>query len=186
MTDTNRRNFIAWQCRIRQMSVRKHHGMPLPGMMPRVDKLDGEAITDAITVMIIHQELDEAIDTFRHIVKRTHDPQKRREDAVKILSNVHYQYPETFSDQLTALFGEESGIAAALLSLGGCKLEFSQFGQTYRLPCAVSELDIEDPAWQATFWHNHMFNPMLSEKSRIVAFQPDWAEMTAEPPVNDA
>ena len=125
LTDVNSQSFISWQCRIRQMSVRKHHGMPLPGMMPRVEKMDGVSLTDAITVMIIHKDLGETIDTFRHIVKRTHDPQKRRDDAVKLLSNVHYQYPDTFSDQLTALFGEESGIAAALLSLGECKLSFS-------------------------------------------------------------
>ncbi len=185
MSDANRQSFIAWQCRIRQMSVRKHHGMPLPGMMPRVDRIDGESITDAITVMILQKELDEVTDTFRHIVKRTHDPQKRREDAVKMLSSVHYQYPDTFSDQLTALFGEESGIAATLMDLGACRLEFSQFGQAYAIPCNVKELEAEDPSWQATFWHNHMFNPVLSEQSRIIAFQPDWAEMTAEPPIPD-
>ncbi|MBC8269347.1 MAG: hypothetical protein H8E36_11400 [Rhodospirillaceae bacterium] len=183
MTDSNRHNFISWQCRIRQMSVRKHNGMPLSGMMPRVDKMDGVLLTDAITVMITHQDCEESTDSFRHIVKRTHDPQKRREDAVKILSNVHYQYPDDFSEQLTALFGEESGIAAALLSLGECRLEFNQFSQSYTLPCTVSELANDDPAWQATFWHNHMFNPLLSEKSRILGFQADWAQMTAKPPL---
>ena len=186
MSNATRHHFLTWQCRVRQMSVRKHAGMPLPGMMPKVDRMNGEALTDAITVLILHEELDEVIDTFRHIVKRTHDPQKRREDAVKILSNVHYQYPDQFSEKLTALFGEGSSIAGALMELGECRLEFSQFGQTYMLPCKVEELTIDDDTWQATFWHNHMFNPKLSDKSHVLTFLPDWGAVTLDPPLESS
>lgn len=182
MSDTTRNQFLSWQCRVRQMSVRKHDGMPLPGMMPKVDRMNGDALTDAITVLIVHEDLGEVIDTFRHIVKRTHDPQKRREDAIKVLSTVHYQYPDQFSEKLTGLFGEGSSIAAALMALGECRLEFSQFGQTYVLPCKVEELAFDDDPWQATFWHNHMFNPRLSENSRVLSFLPDWEGVTLDPP----
>ena len=180
MTETIREQFLAWQCRIRQISVRKHHGMPQPGMMPAFSRDDGSVVTDSLTVLILHNDPEPSTSEFRHIVKRTHDPQKRADDAIKLLSAVHYQYSNQFSDRLTALFSEGSGIAALLLKDGAGRLEFSQFGQTFTIPCTVSRLEKEDPAWQATFWHNHMFNPRISDSSIILAFSPDWPGSVCE------
>ena len=174
MRETNREQFLAWQCRIRQMSVRKHDGKPQPGMMPGFMRDDGSAIIENITVLIVHNDPNSSTAEFRHIVTRTHDPQKRVDDAIKLVSTLHYQYPNEFSDQMTALFSENSNIAASMLKEGAGRLEFSQFGQSFSIPCTVSQLKKDDPAWQATFWHNHMFSPRISESSIILSFSPDW------------
>jgi hypothetical protein len=51
------------------------------------------------------------------------------------------------------------------------------------LPCGVRSLTENDPAFQATFWHNAMFNPHLPAGVKILAFQPDWSRAEADPPV---
>ncbi len=55
-------------------------------------------------------------------------------------------------------------------------------GWQCRIPCAVHDLEENDPAWQATFWHNTMFNPNIPGGIRILAFTPDWAAAEADPP----
>ena len=45
-------------------------------------------------------------------------------------------------------------------------LEFDQFRQFYRLPCAVFELAAGDPPREATLWHNRLFNPALPDDVR--------------------
>jgi hypothetical protein len=62
-------------------------------------------------------------------------------------------------------------------------LAFSQFSQSYRVPCAISELATDQPAWQHTYWHNLLFNPELPPKPRILAFSPHWTEAAADPPI---
>mgnify|MGYP007017143807 CR=1 FL=1 len=176
MTSSPSDAFIAWQCRIRQMSIRDHAGQPLDGMKARVEDGAGEPIGEAITTLIIHQEPEEATDLFRHIVKKTHDPKSRRDEALKLLSSTHYQYPKDFSDRLTALFSGESELAGRLIALGHCQLTFSQFGQTFEFRASVTQLSPDDAAWQATFWHNHMFNPALSEAVVILQFGPQWSD----------
>ncbi|NQU58033.1 MAG: hypothetical protein HQ513_12425 [Rhodospirillales bacterium] len=54
MTETTREQFLAWQCHIRQLSVRKHNGKPQPGMIPSFSRDDGTIITESITVLILH------------------------------------------------------------------------------------------------------------------------------------
>ncbi|NQV47286.1 MAG: hypothetical protein HQ504_05830 [Rhodospirillaceae bacterium] len=176
MTATMREQFIAWQCRIRQMSIRDHEGEPLEGMKARIEDTGGRLIGEAVTVVIVHKDPAEATDAFRHIVKKTHDPKSRRDDALKLLSSTHYQYPDEFSDCFTALFSEGSGIAKALSKDGRCRLSFSQFGQSFTFLSGVSRLNKDDAAWAATFWHNHMFNPGLSETVSILQFSPDWLD----------
>jgi hypothetical protein len=175
MTDVTGNQFLAWQCRIRQIALRKHNGVPQPGMMPQFRRTDGSVLTDSLTVLIIHSAPETATSEFRHIIKRTHDPQKRMEDGIKLLSTLHYQYPDHFSDRMTALFAEGSGMAPLLQKEGAGQLVFNQFSQNYTVPCSVDRLETQDPAWQATFWHNHLFNPNLSEACTILAFTPDWS-----------
>ncbi|MCZ6861392.1 MAG: hypothetical protein O7I42_14140 [Alphaproteobacteria bacterium] len=178
MADKIRDQFLGWQCRIRQMSVRDHEGKPLPGMRPRVTLEDGTSLADGITLLLLHEEPAESRDLFRHIVKITHDPRLRREAAIKMLSSAHYQYPDAFSDCMTASFSGNSKIASSLLKHGCCHLEFNQFGQCYTLPCRVSRLERDTPAWETTFWHNHMFNPTMPSDLQIFAFAPDWRNAT--------
>jgi hypothetical protein len=178
-----RDHFMGWQCRIRQHAVRQDGGRPGPGMRPRVLGGDRSVLAEAVTVLIVPREPAETVYRFRHLARRTHDPAERFQKAIETLGEAYFQRPREFSDQMTGLFGPQSELAAGLLAQQSCVLEFRQFSQAYRIPCAVAELAQADPAWQHTFWHNFLFNPALPPDPRILAFAPHWAEAQAEPPV---
>lgn len=178
-----RDHFLGWQCRIRQHAVRQQDGRPSPGMRPRALSRDGALITQAVTVLVVPREPEETNYRFRHLARRTHDPAERFQKALETLSEAYFQRPREFSDQMTALFGPDSTLASALLAAPGCILEFEQFSQRYRVPCAAAELPRDDPAWQHTYWHNFLFNPALPPDPRILAFAPHWSEAEADPPV---
>lgn len=177
-----RDHFLYWQCRLRQQVVRQEGGRPSPGMRPWVTREDGGEIAPAITVLIIEKEPKESTAQFRHIVRTTHDPRERYTNGLKILAGTHYQYPKSFSDVMTAAFNVDSPTAAALVAERRCVLHFQQYDQSYRTPCRVQELDADDPAWQATYWHNLLFNPAPLASYRILAFCPEWAAAKAFPP----
>jgi hypothetical protein len=91
-----------------------------------------------------------------------------------MLASYHYQKPKLFNDELTALFARDSLLALRLLRERRCILEFDQFNQGYRIPCDIQDLSQRDIAYQATYWHNALFNPALPPAPRILAFVPDW------------
>jgi len=122
-------------------------------------------------------------DIIRHIVRKTHDPRQRYENGLRLLSAAHYQDARAFSDVLTGLFSVDSTVAATLVAEGRCVLHFEQGSQGYQIPCTVRELEEEDAAYQATYWHNCLFNPALPPEVRLLAFDPDWARANAVPPV---
>lgn len=163
------------------MAVREHGGSPLPAMKPRVTLEDGRRVTDAVTVLLLRSEPEESTGRFRHIVRRTHDPLERHEAAINMLSSAYYQKPGVFTDILTALFSCDSAVAATLLREGSCVLIFEQFAQRYRIPCGILELDSDDRFWQATYWHNCMFNHAMPGSVCVLAFTPDWSAAEAEP-----
>ncbi len=152
-------------------------------MRPRVVALGGEELAPGITVLLIERAPSDSIALFRHICKKTHDPGKRHDEAVRALSATYYQRPRRFSGILTATFDGDSALATTLLEAGRCVLGFEQFSQRYRLSCAVRDLAQSDPAYQASYWHNAMFNPALPPGLRVLAFAPDWLAAEAEPPV---
>jgi hypothetical protein len=158
-----RDHFLGWQCRIRQHAVRQQGGRPGPGMRPRALLADGTVLAEAVTVLIVPREPTDTIYRFRHVARRKQDPAERF--------------------QMTALFDSRSELASALLAAPGCLLDFSQFSQRYRVPCAAAELPLEHPAWQHTYWHNLLFNPALPPNPRILSFSPHWAEAEADPPI---
>jgi hypothetical protein len=96
-----------------------------------------------------------------------------------MLASAYYQKPKDFTDELTALFSPDSKLAEQLLKRGVCVLEFDQFNQGYRIPCAVELLGERDISYQATYWHNALFNPALPPSPRILAFTPDWSAANA-------
>ncbi len=169
-----RDHFLGWQCRLRQLAMRRGDGRPSQGMRPQVLGEDGRALAIAITILIHHHDPSQATDAFRHIVRRTNDPKERYTAALKLLSAAHFQRPADFSDVMTALFEATSPLAAALSETGRCVLEFQEHRQSYRLPCAVAAIAPEAPAWQASYWHNAMFNPELPGAVAVLAFTPDW------------
>lgn len=178
-----REHFLGWQCRLRQMSARQAEGRPSAGMRPRALDGTGAELAPALTVLLVPSQPAPAAERFRHMMRRTNDPAQRRENALELLAATYYQRPGDFTDRLTALFGPGSALAGRLLGAGACRLEFEQYSQRYRLPCAVSELARDDAARQATYWHNSLFNPGLPGDVRVLAFTPDWARAEADPPV---
>jgi hypothetical protein len=169
-----RKEFIGWQCRLRQLTARQGGGRPTPGMQPRLLSPDGEEISPRITVLLNELEPGHSISQYKFQYQRTQDPVDRYDKILETLSGSYFQQPGNFTDVLTALFGPGSGIVARLLNLGRCVLEFEQFTQAYRLVCAVRELAETQPLHQATYWHNRMFNPNMPDGIRILAFTPDW------------
>jgi hypothetical protein len=175
-----REEFLAWQCRIRQIAMRQDGGRPSPGMRPRLLDQAGRDMVPGLTVLMIPRDPSESTAFFRFQVMRSADPRELYEHALGFLQADYFQQPASFSDQLLAILPEGSEVAAALTAEGRCILAFEQFSQAYRLPCAVSALQPGDAARDAAIWHNRLFNPALPETVHVVAFQPDWASAKAE------
>jgi hypothetical protein len=75
-------------------------------------------------------------------------------------------------NELSALFSYDSSIAYALLKAGQCKLRFAEGSIEHAFDFDVRSLDQDDELFQATYWHNHLFNPALPGKVRVLAFTP--------------
>ena len=178
-----RDHFLGWQCRLRQLSVREDEGRPSEGMRPGVILAGGERPIASITMLVVRREPEESTAEFRQIVRATMDPAERYKSALKVLAATHYQRARDFSDEITALFGAEAALADRLLRDQSCALAFEQFSQRYRLPCQVREIGQREPSYQATYWHNSLFNPSLPGDVRVLGFKPDWSKAEAEPPV---
>ncbi len=174
--------FLGWQCRIRQYSVRQGDGRPTPGMCPQISIGNDESLGNAIT-LIIKKDPEDITAQFMHMVKKTQDPLERWEGAIRHFSATYYQKPAEFSDHLTALFGSQSQMSDQVLKAGHCVLTFKQNRQIYTVPCEVVELAMEHSDYQATYWHNSLFNPNIPANSRVLSFVPDWSLAVAEPPV---
>lgn len=174
-----RTHFLGWQCRIRQQAVRMEEGRPSQGMQPSI-VIDNKAIT-RLTILINKNDLAELVAEFRYMYKKTEDPAIRRKNLLKVLVAGYFQQLEEFSDRLTALFSPNSQVANQLLETRKVTLHFNQHNQKYKIPCSVQELYFEDLEYQATFWHNSIFNANLPADVRILAFAPDWSRVQADP-----
>ena len=173
--------FLYWQCRIRQIAVRQDDGKPSEGMVPDV-YLDGadEPLGSIVTIMSRRPEFSQTME-LRHMARRTADPAERREAAIKFLSERYYQGYREFSPVVTATFVPESAGAKQICAAKECRLVFEQFEQRYDLPCEATALSSTNWLYDATFWHNYLFNPNLSADAIIVGFEADWANAIVEP-----
>jgi len=86
----------------------------------------------------------------------------------------------SFRDEMTALFPHRSSTADQLVEAGQCLLLFEQFNQVFKLVCTTRKLDQQDDSWQATYWHNNMFNANLPGDATILGFTPNWEKSVAE------
>jgi len=150
-------------------------------MRPRVLNNASRELSPALTVLIVPKEPAESTAFFRFQAQKSRDPREVYEKGLGFLQADYFQQPRDFSDTLTAVLPEDSSLAAELLSEAACVLEFEQFRQFYRLPCAVFVLAADDPARGATLWHNRLFNPALPDTVQVLAFRPDWASAEARP-----
>jgi hypothetical protein len=170
------REFIGWQCRLRQLAARQDGGRPSSGMRPRVVEVAGDnELSPGIVTLIVESEPQVNTELFRYQYLKTHDPNERFDKMLEILQSSYFQEPARFSDLMTALFGPGSNLAARLVAEGRCILEFEQYTQGYRIPCAVARLAAGHAFHQATYWHNRMFNPNVPTGFEILSFRPDWA-----------
>ena len=203
-----RDRFLRWQCRVRQIAMRRHGGRPTSGMTPlafpspastraaesalgRESSLDsglvpgsapgGGPVARIVTVLCKRPEHSATME-LRHLARRTHDPAERRAAALELLAERFYQAPRELSDTLTASFPPASETAAKLLAGRECRLDFEQFRQRFRVHCAVRRLSEHDPLREATFWHNLLFNPRLPADCIILGFVPDWGRSDSDPP----
>src|SRR5271155_4387837 len=166
------REFIGWQCRIRQLAAREHGGRPTSGMRPRVTTLEGSELSPGIVTLIVESEPENSTELFRYEYLKTQDPNERCDRMVEILQGSYFQEPARFTDRMTALFGPRSPLAALLRGQRHCILDFEQYTQGYRIPCSVARLADGDAFYQATYWHNRLFNPHLPAAVEILSFQP--------------
>jgi hypothetical protein len=170
--------FIGWQCRIRQLAARQAGGRPSAAMRPRAVTPEGHEIAPGITLLIVEADPRDSTSLFRHQYLKTQDPNERYDKILEILQASYFQQPALFGDVMTALFGPRSEVAARLMAHGRCILEFEEYAQGYRIPCAVAALGEADALYQATYWHNRLFNPNQPEALRILSFTPDWSHAT--------
>lgn len=156
--------------------MREDGGRPSPGMCPRIVDGEGAVLADRIIVLLIRENPDESTAFLKFQVQKHHAPEDIYKKSLTFLQSTHYHRAIEFNDEMTALFSPGSALAERLLIEGKCRLEFEQFNQSYVVPCRVRQLSLQEPAAQATIWHNRVFNPSLPDDVELLGFQPDWEE----------
>ncbi|MGI9436687.1 MAG: hypothetical protein ACR2Q4_17975 [Geminicoccaceae bacterium] len=159
--------------------MREAEARPTSGMRPELT-VAGQTM-GPITVVITKLAPETCTAEFRYIVQRSRDPRERFQSALAYLQASYYQDPASFGDLLTAIFSIDAELPKQLAGRVDCVLDFEQFSQSYELTCAASLLEPEDCTFQATYWHNALFNPSLPGAVQIVGFRPDWCSARAEP-----
>jgi hypothetical protein len=154
------------------MSMRELGGRPTPGMSAGVYSVSGNEEKGRMNFLIVNQESEFLNSELRHIIRKTQDSAESLKNGLRILSERHYQDDFKFSDELTALFGLDSALADALIEAGECHLKFAQSSIEHAFDFSVREIQQQDPAHQATYWHNHLFNPSMPGSVRILGFSP--------------
>jgi hypothetical protein len=166
------KRFISWQCRLRKMSVRELGGHPTPGMSAGVYSISGGEVKSQINFLIVKQDSDRISSEFRHIIRKTQDPAEWAKNGLRILAELHYQDEFNFSDELTALFRIDSSLVDALTTAGQCHLKFAEDSIEQAFDFSVREIEEKESAYQATYWHNHLFNASIPGRVRILGFTP--------------
>ena len=180
--DQLKKQFLGWQCRVRQHAMRQLGGRPTSGMTPRVLHHDGTVLLDAMTVVMIPSEPEEHTKFFAFQVQKTADPKQTYDAVLKVFQGDYFQKPKKFSDTLAAQFAPGSQVAQTLVNLGECLLEFEQFSQTWKLHCTVTELHGDDDVRQHVLAHNRVFNRNVPGDAVVLAMKPQWHSANADPP----
>lgn len=179
--DRLRAQFLAWQCRIRQMSARDYDGQPMPAMRPRVSTRKGEVLVPAMAVLLIPEDPAHSTAFFRFQVQKTNEHQKARDSGIKYLAADFYQLPELFADEMTAVFGPGSPTAQTLLRAKEVLLDFEQYTQSYRMFCKVRRLPARSAARDSSLWQTRLFNPNVPNDAEVLGFAPEWKSAAASP-----
>ncbi|MDJ0613758.1 MAG: hypothetical protein QNJ29_08765 [Rhizobiaceae bacterium] len=178
-----RDSFMRWQCRVRQIAMREKQGRPDDGVIADVTPEGATEALGSIVTVLNKAPLFSKTPELKHMYLRTNDPAQRRDKALQLFSETYYQKHKEFSDVITATFLPNSQGAQTLLDAKRCMLAYEAYNQTFSLKCQVRELSKGEPIYQATYWHNLLFNPNLSPDTIILGFQPVWKESLADPPL---
>ena len=104
MTKVGWRDFIVWQCSLRQRNFRMFQGKPSEGIICKIyDKKNNKDIKNFVSVLL-ENKVKEASKMFEYMNKRTHDPEERYSKAVKLFSSEYFNTPENFDGRFTATF----------------------------------------------------------------------------------
>lgn len=162
--------FIGWQCRIRQHVVRKQEGRPSAGMRPDL-YINGELISP-ITINLMKKDASDVTAEFQFIHRKTQDPKARYENGLKILCEYYYQRTDEFEHEMSAIFSLDSELAMKIVACDEVELRFDQSSQGYRLTCNPRIIAVGDEKYEATYWHNALFNPNMPGKVLVLGFSP--------------
>ncbi len=173
--------FLRWQCRVRQIAMRDNQGRPDDAITPSLILAGEHEPMGHIITMLCKWGGYSKTPEMRHMSRRTHDPAQRRDKALEFFSSTYYQKIHEFSDALTATFPPSSPGAAKIIRASQCTLRFAAYGQQYDLVCTIVRLEKDNPMYQATYWHNVLFNPSLHPDTEILQFAPDWDKSRATP-----
>ena len=174
--------FLKWQCLMRQALMREDMGRPNDAIIPELvqteyDQSHNHKSQGKFISLISKDESHSLLPELRHIANKTHDPALRRQAAVQFFSAEYYQKAVEFSDKLTAVFAPQARERAHFIhEMGDWMLKFNGFGHQFNLFCRANLLSGQDYLFQASWWHNFMFNPNLQAESMILAFTPDWSK----------
>lgn len=173
--------FLRWQCRVRLIMMRENMGRPDDAIMPFVTPQGADAPMGKIITVMSKLPQYSIVPEMQHMVKQTYDPAQRRDKAMQYFSESYYQKGRQFSDILTSTFVPGSKGAQAIRAAERCTLKFEIYSQIYELDCKVWTLSKTNALYQATWWHNHLFNPDMSDDAIILGFEPDWNKSRADP-----
>jgi len=176
-----REYFLGWQCRIRQMAMRQYGGRPTPGMAAKVYLPSGDVVVEAMTIVLVPLQPEESTAFLKFNVQKSNDPRVVYEKGLTYLQSTYYQQPHLFDGDVTAVFGQGSAIAAAILKAPEVVLEFEEYGQTFRMIARACRLKAKDPALEATLWHNRTFNPAIPNSAEVLSFAIEWRSAQAHP-----
>lgn len=166
--------FLRWQCRLRQIIMRDQGGRPDDGIMPVVTPAGAAAPLGRIVTVLCRTPARSTTMEFRHMVRRTQDPAQRRAAALTFLGERYYQDAGDFDPTLTASFAPDAATAAVLVAAGRATLAFDRYNQRFDLDCTVWRLTPTNPLFEATYWHNLLFNPNLPADTQVLGFEPAW------------
>lgn len=172
--------FLFWQCKVRQIIMREKMGQPDLAIRPTLFFSEKDEPLRQLTVLISRHVQYSMTPEMQHIVRSTPDPAQRREKAVKLFAATYFAEPKEFSDILTATFQPASPMVDFICSLSKCSLLFEGYGKKFILYCEASRVEVDSPLFEATWWHNLLFNPYLHPETAILSFKPKWCDSRSE------
>ena len=180
MTKVGWRDFIVWQCSIRQRNFRMFQGKPSECIVCKIyDKRNNQEIKNFVSVFL-EKKVKEAAKMFEYMNRRTHDPEERYSKAVKLFSSEYFNTPENFDGRFTATFMKNDNFVNDLKPSKKYNVQFFERDTGFDFPVKIKKLKKGDAEWQCTFWHNLMFNPSLNDNIEVLLFTPVKTELKSK------